>query len=689
MTNPRCSSSFRWIERAKSPIAVTTFVAGAFIAISTILMAARAWNPIPFWDQWQNLASAADHSLSSLWAQHNEHRILFPRLIFWLDLRLSKETNVVDFVANFLSQSILLATMSWLAMRVIPGQRFSGPWILGLSSALLFWAVQSENFIWGFQIQFFLVILTAMIVFILITSASQSIYIIIFTLLIEVIAVYSLASGLLVPIIGFTLAVWVRRPRSHLLILAIAAIVLPLTYLIDYHTPSNHSEPAQLLMHFPEVALHFIVQIGAPLMRGVNTDAISASAVVGAAGIGLYFFIFLRIIRNDPSRQEKALIAMACFILGAAALTAAGRVNFGFHQAFASRYATPILVFWLVLIFLFAARFSLAIVMAFSLPITVIASASQMKFVRSAVDESNRRLLAEPALLSDIADPRLSFIFPDSAFLSGMRTRLISAKTSVFAEGWTRWLNTPLSHHVSMSKDASCQSVLFKAIPITAHGWRVDGNASFGPDAKPLKKILITDTDGEIKGYGIGGLSAKLVRVETISGLPENSFWTGVFHADDAVGMKVYALEGDDDRSCLLGEIETLSANVSLSPKPKEIHLGGYVDMLKIEDGQINVHGWAMVTSEKANVFIDTDLDVKSILLDRYERADVVSATKDSRLINSGLHIIINLNGPADRLSNFHLCIWTDDERYGKRVLNSTSWGNYCEIAETQRQNQP
>ncbi len=56
-------------------------IASAYIVITT-------YSPLPHWDEWalfDHLATS-NASLSWLWAQHNEHRILVPKLFFLLDL---------------------------------------------------------------------------------------------------------------------------------------------------------------------------------------------------------------------------------------------------------------------------------------------------------------------------------------------------------------------------------------------------------------------------------------------------------------------------------------------------------------------------------------------------------------------------------------------------------------------------
>src|ERR1700733_7109064 len=100
-----------WGERLIIYIPMATWSAFALlIVINTIWMIIVAYRPIPVWDQWASIAEFKrldTHGLDfmHLFAQHNEHRIALPRLIFSLDRYLAKATNLVDLLAIVLIQA--------------------------------------------------------------------------------------------------------------------------------------------------------------------------------------------------------------------------------------------------------------------------------------------------------------------------------------------------------------------------------------------------------------------------------------------------------------------------------------------------------------------------------------------------------------------------------------------------------
>ena len=94
--------------------------------------------------------------LTSLWAQSNEHRMFFPRLLLFACAELSQFSVKVPM---FLGQLWILAAYIWVLKymddppRTAPGDS----WQLGgglLAGVVLFNTMQYENFLWGFQMAF-------------------------------------------------------------------------------------------------------------------------------------------------------------------------------------------------------------------------------------------------------------------------------------------------------------------------------------------------------------------------------------------------------------------------------------------------------------------------------------------------------------------------------------------------------
>ncbi len=138
------------------------FGLGIYLAVTTSFMVIYGWAAVPYWDQWDELILSRKQLFSSwLYSQHNEHRILFPRLLFAIDTFAFSETNRFNFFCNVALPSALAGLIVFVAHRHISRRISDTLWIAGIVLALLFSAMQFENFIWGFQVQFFGVELAA------------------------------------------------------------------------------------------------------------------------------------------------------------------------------------------------------------------------------------------------------------------------------------------------------------------------------------------------------------------------------------------------------------------------------------------------------------------------------------------------------------------------------------------------
>jgi hypothetical protein len=74
-------------------------------------------------------------------AQHNEHRIVVPRLIYVIDRFLFGSTNKFSFFCNGAVQLSLAALITCIALRATPQRIAEKIWIVGAVLALLFSAI--------------------------------------------------------------------------------------------------------------------------------------------------------------------------------------------------------------------------------------------------------------------------------------------------------------------------------------------------------------------------------------------------------------------------------------------------------------------------------------------------------------------------------------------------------------------
>src|SRR4029077_10059675 len=200
---------------AELALAVAALSVGVYIFATTLLMVVHSWTVVPYWDQWDNLILASDKTFSGIvpvglfhwfFAQHNEHRIAVPRLIFAIDRFFFASTNRFNFTCNMVIQVGVTLLVIYLGTR-LTARRFSDLiWIIGTVLALVFSAMQWENLLWGFQVTFLGVMLAALASFTTLLGGRPNRGRLVATIAFETIAVYTLSSGMLVPFLAVPLA---------------------------------------------------------------------------------------------------------------------------------------------------------------------------------------------------------------------------------------------------------------------------------------------------------------------------------------------------------------------------------------------------------------------------------------------------------------------------------------------------
>jgi hypothetical protein len=663
-----------------------TWAAGIYIAASTVAMVVATWIPVPIGDQWDELVSARNVSWSWLISQHSEHRILIPRLVFLADRWWFGETNVVDFVVNVLA----LGATSLLLVAVANGRRPSSlidtTWTTGLSLALLFWAIQAENLVWGIQVCVFLVSFFAVAAFsalALLPSASWALAMVLF---IETMAAYTFGNGIIVAFLMIPMAMLLGRSRAHVLVLAVYAMALLGFYLIGYETPSWHSDPTYAWRHAPSVVLYMLAEVGSPFASALTwifqTENLKFAIAFGGAAITSFIIVAWRLVRRRGADNgcQLVLLAVMCFVLGTAFLTALGRAErFGIEQALDSRYTTTVLLFWYCLAVLsldIFRRVRIGYILAMTaltcpLIAVVVSQPLIVKFVEAAADE---RRLAVPVLLSGVHDSALLENIVEShpeEDIVQQLDLLKKAHTSVFASEWGHWLGTPISEHLAMANSAGCVGGFELAEQITATnpgGWRAYGSA-LGPSRRPVQRIILADGSGKVAGFGAN---------VTVT----HDAWFGSFGANDPGAVRAYALVDQGRAACSLGtpkRIELLPTIELLPDVPPPLSRGGSIDTFEIGERTV-VSGWGMlsVNRDHQRVGIYTNLPVSSVSMSRVPRTDIAQAFNEESLARSGIRVVLSLTPDSAIPSRIKLCIETWDSKYGNFLLQSSSNPGLC-----------
>lgn len=298
---------------------------------------------VPFFDQWE-LVSLFQHyhegqlSFSEFFAQHNEHRLLFPRFLMFvlavvsgwnvhweMFASVALASTALFFLYKILSETLKNKAIRWLALASI--------------SVIFFSPIQWENWLWGWQIQWYLNLLGLIVaVWALSVWKTSPLKRLIVAALGALLATYSLASGFFVWLVCLPLLWFVPSLRRWLWVwvgLAITAIGL---HYVGYQDPMY--SPARTL--FLDAPFAFVKYIATYLAHPITVESIHTkiTAVFFAGVFGAALLIIFRKARHLLRVELLPWLILGFYACCAAASTGVSRLGLGVEQAYSSRYVT-------------------------------------------------------------------------------------------------------------------------------------------------------------------------------------------------------------------------------------------------------------------------------------------------------------------------------------------------------------
>jgi hypothetical protein len=308
---------------------------------------------VPFWDQWElvelfDKVAAGSASLRDFFAQQNEHRLFFPRLIFVGFAFVSKWNIRLE-----LCLSILLAIVTFLAIyKIATTQENKNGRIIHffniLSCILIFSLVQHENWLWGFQVAWLFINACVTLSVFILTVPQKWLPVSRLTLsaLCCFIASFSSAHGLLswlavAPALA-SVEGNIRQKKIRLLLWMLFFALSFAIYSMGYQKPISHPDTFFFLKK-PLIALnYFLTILGYPIGKLVFTP------FIGGLLISLTFLFFniysLKNYQSEFTHKATPWLSLGWFATLFALMTTVGRAGLGVEQATASRYTTVIIL---------------------------------------------------------------------------------------------------------------------------------------------------------------------------------------------------------------------------------------------------------------------------------------------------------------------------------------------------------
>jgi hypothetical protein len=321
----------------------------------------------PWADQWSDTRAifermqAGTLAVSDFTGFHNEHRILFPRLLTFALAHLTHWNVRAELLANWLL--LCLCSLNLWRVAQITGWRDSTArhWLLLGANVLLFSSLQFENLLWGFQLGFFVPLATTTACLWVAPSFRRP-FDFLATMLLCFMSNFSIASGFACWL--FTaplLLLWngkaqARHEKLWWSLWSSVAVISTCSYFRGYARPRLHPSPLEAF-HHPLKALEFALDyLGNPFCSGTVFERTSVATVAGATLLLAWMacLIYLWCWRRDRALLAQSLpwLSLTAITLVNALLSTVGRFGFGMKAAIQSRYISFAVMLPIGLLFL-------------------------------------------------------------------------------------------------------------------------------------------------------------------------------------------------------------------------------------------------------------------------------------------------------------------------------------------------
>lgn len=334
-----------------------------------------------------------------------------------------------------------------------------------------------------------------------------------------ILALFSFGYGLVAAVCFCGLAVVRRLPgRQRAAILGVSLLgILAFCYGIGFHLPEYNTDPTKAIFRPFQAGAYLVRLLGAApraLVQGLLPDGV-AGVMGDLLAVGGLLYAAWEIIaaarRGDAAREgTRFLIATALLAVGAAMLTALGRMDFGLGHARSSRYMTNAVIFWMALGGLawrrsrggtYPARVVLSVALASVSVLVAVSNVWQLAEV-TAYRGSLREFRW---MLVNRVYPSAMFptVHPQSDWARRIFRELDQRAWSVFGEREATWIWRPLpavaiGHSTECIGSFDIKRPLEEGSPYTyAGGWAYDTGRH-----RAVEYVVVTDSRDIVRAVG-------------------------------------------------------------------------------------------------------------------------------------------------------------------------------------------
>ena len=307
-----------------------------------------------FWDEW-NLIPMIHHSflgsltVTDLWEQHNENRMLIPNLYFLL---LADVAHFDTKTGMFVGASFLIFSFALLfaIYRKYSPDRI---WTFVPVGYLMFSLVQHENTLWGFQVAWYMILVCLLGMFACLDRTEKTAWSFALSVVLAILASFSSLQGLFLWPAGMVYLFANRYNVSYKLLWIFFFLATSLVYFVGFDFHNTGGAPVFGFLSHPDNAMvYFFVAIGSVLPVGSN----GTKGWIGFILFLLSVYYAVRAVLSVKSDQAYLLpLALMSFVILFDFSLVVGRSGFGVGQATSSRY-TVYNILLLIAIYISVAR---------------------------------------------------------------------------------------------------------------------------------------------------------------------------------------------------------------------------------------------------------------------------------------------------------------------------------------------
>ncbi len=290
---------------------------------------------IPIWDQWEFVPLLSAFLERKPWIQllidfHNEHRIIFPRVIFLVLAVITRWNVVTEMYVNLFFVGILLVVL-WKLLKDTGGH----PILMVPVSWFLFSLQQWENLLWGWQMAISMMLTASVVSIFCLSRIRRNRTYTLPAFVSGVFASFSFMGGLCIWPVGLLQLLIMRARKSICLTWLIVGALTMVFYFMGYRKPVDTPD----IFIFLKNPVGFMKYVLAYLGSALSGDSLRQSFVYGA--LVVFLFTFAVVIQRLRMKQWENVVPwtlIGLFSLLCGGMMGIGRLGYGIDQALSSRY---------------------------------------------------------------------------------------------------------------------------------------------------------------------------------------------------------------------------------------------------------------------------------------------------------------------------------------------------------------